>query len=93
MLDVGADIPGAVVMRVGRRRVGRGVERAPAFRGEEELVPAVAEVAADQFLAAAVIGRGVDQVNAAVEDRVQQAARVFVRNLGTALMPLSSMAP
>ena len=44
----------------------------------------MADVAADQLLAAAVVGRGVDQVDAAVEDRVQQAARVLVRDLRTA---------
>src|SRR5271169_6536448 len=71
-------------MRVGRTRVGRDLDRAPAFGGEEELVPAVAYEGADQLLAAAVVGRGVDQVDAAVEDRVQQAARILIRNLGTA---------
>jgi len=56
LLDIGADISGAVVMRVRRRRAGRDLDRAPAFGGEEELVPAVADVTADQLLAAAVVG-------------------------------------
>ena len=52
LLDVGTDIPGAVIMRVGREHVGRELDRAPAFGGEEELVPAGADVGADQLLAA-----------------------------------------
>jgi hypothetical protein len=84
LLEVGADIPWAVVVRVGRGRVGRELDRASAFGGEEELVPAMTDVAADQLLAAAIVGRGVDQVDAAVEGRVQEAARVLVRDLRTA---------
>jgi hypothetical protein len=56
LLDVGADVRGAVVVRVGRRRVGWDLDQAAALGGEEELVPAVADVRADQLLAAAVVG-------------------------------------
>jgi hypothetical protein len=56
LLDVGADVLGAVVVRVGRRRVGWDLKQAAALGGEEELVPAVADVAADELLAAAVVG-------------------------------------
>jgi hypothetical protein len=84
LLDVGADVRGAVVVRVRRRRVGRDLDQAAALGGEEELVPAVADVRADELLAAAVVGRGVDQVDAAVEDRVEQAPGVLVGDLGTA---------
>jgi hypothetical protein len=55
LLDVGADVRRAVVMRVRRRRVGWDLDQAAALRGEEELVPAVADVRADQLLAAAVV--------------------------------------
>ena len=80
-------------MPVGRKRAGRDHERAPALGGEEELVPAVADAGADQLLAAAVVGRGIDQVDAAVQNRVQQPARVLIRDLRTRGRPLSSMAP
>ena len=39
-------------------------------------------VAPDELLAAAVVGRGVDQVDAAVQDRVEQAPGVLIRYLG-----------
>ena len=84
LLDVGADVRGAVVVRVRRRRVGRDLDQAAALGGEEELIPAVADVGADQLLAAAVVGRGVDQVDAAVEDRVEQPPRVLVGDLRAA---------
>jgi hypothetical protein len=93
LLDVGPDVARGVVVRIGRRRVGRDFERAAALGGEEELIPAAAEVGADQLLAAAVVRRGVDQVDAAVEDTVEQPARVLVGNFGPARLPRSSIAP
>ena len=56
LLDVGADVRLAVVVRVRRRQVAGGLDRAAALGGEEELVPAVADVGADELLAAAVVG-------------------------------------
>ena len=56
LLDVRADVRGAVVVRVRGRRVGRDLDQAAALGGEEELVPAVADVGADELLAATVVG-------------------------------------
>ena len=94
LLDAGAHVGGAEVVRERRRRVRRELEQAAALGGEEVLVAAVGEVAADQLLAAAVVDRGVDQVDAAVEHRVEQPARVVVVDRRAArLAPRSSIAP
>jgi hypothetical protein len=43
--------------------------------------------APDQLLAAAVIDRGIDEVDASVEHGVEDSFSVFVRNLRTARLP------
>jgi hypothetical protein len=83
LLNVGPDVAGAVVVRVRRRGADRDLQQAAALRSEEVLLAAAAEVAADKFLAPAVVRGSVDEVDAAVEHRVQQAARVLVIDLGS----------
>ena len=64
LLDPRPDVVGPEV--VGERRGGAGrrvAEEAPAFGGQEVLVAPVPDVTADQLLAAAVVDRGVDQVD------------------------------
>src|SRR5262249_56382148 len=58
--------------------LGGRPQRAAAFGRKEKLSPPVTDGCADELLAPAVVGRGVDQVDPAVEDRVQQPARVLV---------------
>jgi hypothetical protein len=65
-------------MLVRRRGVRRRADRAAALRSQEVLVPAVADVPADEFLAAAVVDRGVDQVDPAIEHRAQEPAGLVV---------------
>src|SRR5215471_11877329 len=78
LLDVRPHVFRAVVVRVRRRHVRRQLQRAAALGRQEELIPPVTDESADELLAPAVVGRGVDQVDPAVEDRVQQPARVLV---------------
>src|ERR1035437_4918730 len=82
-LDNRADVAGAVVVRVRRGRVPAHLDWAAALGGEEELIAPVPHVAPDELLASAVVGRGVDQADAAVQDRVEQASGVLVRYLGS----------
>jgi hypothetical protein len=53
----------------------------------------MAEMPADEFLAAAVVDRGVDQADPAVEHRAQQPAGLLVVNRRPWGRPRSSMAP
>ena len=94
LLDAGADVRRAVVVRDGgvasarRRRAGsRTWRRGSTRRG-------VRDVAADQLLAAAVVDRGVDQVDAGVEHRVEQPpGRPRPRSPARGARPRSSIAP
>ena len=53
-----------------------GVHGAAALAGQEELVTAVRDVLPDQLLRAAVVGRGIDEGDAGVEDLVEESARL-----------------
>jgi hypothetical protein len=53
-------------------------EEAATLRSEEVLVPPIGEVAADQFLAAAVVDGRVDQIDAGIEDGVKHLTSGFV---------------
>ena len=59
-------------LALGGRRL---VHRASALAGEEVLVATLRDVLADQLLGDAVVGRGVDEVDAGVEHRVEDLAR------------------
>ena len=78
LLDIGADVGGAVVVGVGRGGVRRQRQRAAALGGQKVLVAAAADEAADQLLAAPVVDRRVDQIDARVEQLVEEPAGVSV---------------
>ena len=50
----------------------RRIERAPALRGQEKFIPAMAHIPPDQLLTPSIVGRRVDQVDTTIEDRVQE---------------------
>ena len=72
---------------------GRVVEEASALGGQEVLVAAVTDVAADQLFAAAVVDGGVDQVDAPVEHGVEEDASLVIVDRRPRGWPRSSMAP
>ena len=79
LLDPGPDVAAAVVVRERRPGIGRRVAEQTSALGRQEVVlPAVAEIPADELLAAAVVDRGVDQVDTPIEHRVEQPARVLI---------------
>src|ERR1017187_783484 len=81
LLDTRPDVPGAVVVRKRRRGAGRRITQQAAALGRQEvLVAAMAEILPDEFLAPAVVDRGVDQADAPVEDRAEKPARLLVLN-------------
>src|SRR5262249_39674025 len=59
----------------------RGPGHAPDLGREDVLVAAVCDRCADELLATPVVDRGVDEVDALVEDRVQQRAGFLVAQL------------
>ena len=77
VLDAAADVLGRVHVLGPMPRTGH----AAALRREHVLGAAVGDELADQLLAAPVVDRGVDEVDALVEHRVQQPAGVFVADL------------
>jgi len=77
ILDTGADVLGGMDMLGGHRRVGD----AAAFAGEKILGAAMRYETSDQFLAASVVDRGVDEVDACVQHRVEHLLRVMVGHL------------
>ena len=74
VLDAGADVGG----RVHVLGAHRGAGYAAALRGEDVLVAAVRDELADELLAAPVVDRRVDEVDAGVEHGVEQHAGVVV---------------
>ena len=73
-----------------RMNVPRGHARtghASAFRRQEVFRSAMCDMAADQLLATAIIDRCVYEVDARVEDGVENLSRIVVRNLGTSRGP------
>src|SRR6266851_3615924 len=77
VLDTGTDVLGGMDMLGAHRRVGD----ASAFGGEKILGAAMRYKTPDQFLAASVVDRGVDEVDARVQHRVEHLLRVMVGNL------------
>ena len=70
VLHARADVLGGVHVLAAHAGAGH----AAALRGEEVLGAAVGDEPADQLLAAAVVDRGVDEVDAGVEHGVEQPA-------------------
>ena len=71
---LGVDVGAAAVLA----RFGLPVHRAPALACEEVLVAASRDVASDELLAGAVVDRGVDEVDAEVEDGVEHLSGVLL---------------
>ena len=74
LLDARADVLRGVHVLTAQRRA----RNAAALRGEHVLRAAVRDEPADQLLAAPVVDRGVDEVDALVEDGAQQRSRLRV---------------
>ena len=74
VLDAVADVLGGVDVLAAER----GTRDASALRGQHVLGAAVGDEPADQLLAATVVDRGVDEVDALVEERVEQSPRVLI---------------
>jgi hypothetical protein len=82
LLDSGPDVGTAIVVR--ERRPGtcwRVTEHASALGRQEELIPAMAHITADELLAAAIVNRGVEPGHFWYKIKVvQEALRGPVRN-------------
>jgi hypothetical protein len=62
----------------------RAADHAAALRGEEVLVAAVRDEAADSLFAQTVVDRGVDEVDAGVEHTMEELLGLAVREGGAA---------
>jgi len=79
LLETGPHVVAAVVMGKWGSSAWRWVaQEATAFRSQEVLIAAVREMAADQFLATAVVERRVDEIDARIKDRVEYLTSTFI---------------
>ena len=86
LLDRGTDVLAAedVLARPGDDRAGVAIDGASALAGEEVLVAPVGDRSADVFLRRAIVRRGVDEVDAGVEHRVEDPVGLARLDVGAA---------